>query len=97
MALLSGQWNASARWTRPSVDVPSTQAFFRIIIGNNIDDDPPTSKRSNISNPRSTDLGTTAANNIKNDFEDVAPSYVFISCDIFEVGIPTRGFSSPGQ
>ena len=33
--------------------------------GNNIDDDPPTSKRSNISNPRSTDLGTIAAKNIK--------------------------------
>jgi len=75
----------------------SEAVLFPKVFGNNIDDDPPTSKRSNISNPRSTDLGTTAANNIKNDFEDVAPSYVFISCDIFEVGIPIRGFLSPGQ
>jgi hypothetical protein len=42
--------------------------------GNDIDEYPPTLERSNFRNPRSTDLGTGATRNKKNDFEDVAPN-----------------------
>ena len=62
-----------------------------MIIGNNIEEYPPTSERSNFRNPRSTDLG------IKNacgdvDFEDVARNEDIVRCDFFEVFLPTIGY-----
>ena len=68
-----------------------------MIIGNNIEEYPPTSERSNFRNPRSTDLGTAATRNIKNDFEDVARNEDLDRGDFSEVVFPHTRFLSPGQ